>query len=148
MDDIDRTIINEIQSDFPITPRPFQELGKRLSLSEDEILARVKRLKEDGVIRRIGGNFNSKKLNFTSTLCAAKVPEDKIDEFVEAVNRYPGVTHNYLRNHKYNVWFTFIAENMALIENSINEISASTGVMEIRNLPAVRMFKIKVDFEV
>ena len=148
MDDIDRTIINEIQSDFPITPRPFQELGKRLSLSEDEILARVKRLKEDGVIRRIGGNFNSKKLNFTSTLCAAKVPEDKIDEFVEAVNRYPGVTHNYLRNHEYNVWFTFIAENMALIENSINEISASTGVMEIRNLPAVRMFKIKVDFEV
>ena len=148
MDDIDRTIINEIQSDFPITPRPFQELGKRLSLSEDEILARVKRLKEDGVIRRIGGNFNSKKLNFTSTLCAAKVPEDKIDEFVEAVNRYPGVTHNYLRNHEYNVWFTFIAENMTLIENSINEISASTGVMEIRNLPAVRMFKIKVDFEV
>ena len=148
MDDIDRAIINEIQSDFPVEARPFQELGKRLKLSEDEILDRVKRLKEDGVIRRIGGNFNSKKLNFTSTLCAAKVPEDKIDDFVKAVNRYPGVTHNYLRNHEYNIWFTFIAENMDIIDTAIDEISALTGVTEIRNLPAVRMFKIKVDFEV
>ena len=128
--------------------RPFKALGKRLRLSEDEILDRVKRLKEDGVIRRIGGNFNSKKLNFKSTLCAAKVPEDKIDDFVKAVNRYPGVTHNYLRNHEYNIWFTFIAENMDIIDTAIDEISALTGVTEIRNLPAVRMFKIKVDFEV
>ena len=148
MDDIDRAIINEIQSDFPIEARPFQELGNRLKLSEDEILGRVKRLKEDGVIRRIGGNFNSKKLNFTSTLCAAKVPEAKIDEFVKAVNRYPGVTHNYLRNHEYNIWFTFIAENMAIINDAIKEITILTGVTEIRNLPAVKMFKIKVDFEV
>ena len=148
MDDIDRAIINEIQSDFPVESRPFKALGKRLRLSEDEILDRVKRLKEDGVIRRIGGNFNSKKLNFKSTLCAAKVPEDKIDDFVKAVNRYPGVTHNYLRNHEYNIWFTFIAENMDIIDTAIDEISALTGVTEIRNLPAVRMFKIKVDFEV
>ncbi len=148
MDDSDRAIINEIQSDFPITERPFQELATRLRLSEDEILERVKRLKEEGVIRRIGGNFNSKKLNFTSTLCAARVPEQKLAKFVEAVNRYPGVTHNYLRNHDYNVWFTFIAENMAYIDNALSEISAATGVGEIRNLPAVRMFKIKVDFEV
>jgi DNA-binding Lrp family transcriptional regulator len=148
MDDIDRAIINEIQSDFPIESRPFKALGKRLKLSEDEILDRVKRLKEDGVIRRIGGNFNSKKLNFTSTLCAAKVPEGKIDDFVKAVNRYPGVTHNYLRNHEYNIWFTFIAENMDIIDTAIDKISTLTGVTEIRNLPAVRMFKIKVDFEV
>ena len=148
MDDIDRAIINEIQSDFPVESRPFKALGKRLRLSEDEILDRVKRLKEDGVIRRIGGNFNSKKLNFKSTLCAAKVPEEKIDDFVKAVNRYPGVTHNYLRNHEYNIWFTFIAENMDIIDTAIEEISMLTGVTEIRNLPAVRMFKIKVDFEV
>jgi DNA-binding Lrp family transcriptional regulator len=148
MDDIDRSIINEIQSDFPITERPFQELANRFRLSEDEVLGRVKKLKEEGVIRRIGGNFNSKKLNFTSTLCAAKVPEQKLAKFVEAVNRYSGVTHNYLRNHEYNVWFTFIAEDMAYIDNALNEISDSTGVEEIRNLPAVRLFKIKVDFEV
>ena len=148
MDNIDRAIINEIQSDFPIAERPFQELGDRFELTEDEVLGRVKSLKEEGVIRRIGGNFNSRKLNFTSTLCAAKVPENRLDNFVEAVNRYPGVTHNYLRNHEYNVWFTFIAENMAYIDNALKEISSETGVKEIRNLPAVRMFKIKVDFEV
>jgi len=148
VDDVDRAIINEIQSDFPITARPFKALGNRFQLSEDEILDRVKRLKDEGVIRRIGGNFNSKKLNFTSTLCAAKVPEQKLADFVETVNRYPGVTHNYLRNHDYNVWFTFIAENMDTIDNALKEISIATGVREIRNLPAVRMFKIKVDFEV
>jgi len=148
MDDIDRDIINEIQSDFPITPRPYHELGRRLNLSESEVLKRVKRLKEADIIRRIGGNFNSRKLNFTSTLCAAKVPEEKIDRFVRVVNSYPGVTHNYQRNHDYNIWFTFIAPNMPAVENSLKEISEATGVTEIHNLPAVKMFKIKVDFEV
>ena len=148
MDDIDRNIINEIQSDFPITPRPYHELGRRLNLSESEVIKRVKRLKEGGIIRRIGGNFNSRRLNFTSTLCAAKVPEEKIDRFVRVVNSYPGVTHNYLRNHDYNIWFTFIAPNMPTVENSLKEISEATGVIEIHNLPAVKIFKIKVDFEV
>jgi len=113
-----------------------------------EVLGRVKGLKADGVIRRIGGNFSSRRLHFSSTLCAAKVPEDKLDRFVEAVNRYPGVTHNYLRSHEYNVWFTFIAPSMHYIEGALEEISRVTGVEEIRNLPAVRTFKIKVDFEV
>lgn len=148
MDDVDRVIINEIQSDFPITPRPYYELGRRFDLSEAEVLERVKRLKEEGIIRRIGGNFSSKRLNFTSTLCAAKVPEEKMDRFVQVVNSYPGVTHNYLRNHDYNVWFTFIAQSMLDIERALKEISKATGVTEIINLPAVRQFKIKVDFEV
>ena len=148
MDDIDRNILNEIQSNFPIASRPFSELGKRFDLSEDEVLERVRRLKGEGVIRRIGGNFNSKKLDFSSTLCAAKVPEEKLDHFVETVNGYPGVTHNYLRNHEYNVWFTFIAPSMSHIEKALEEISDTTGVPEIRNLPAVKLFKIKVDFEV
>ncbi len=148
MDDVDRVIINEIQSDFPITPCPYYELGRRFDLSEAEVLERVKRLKEEGIIRRIGGNFSSKRLNFTSTLCAAKVPEEKMDRFVQVVNSYPGVTHNYLRNHDYNVWFTFIAQSMLHIKRALKEISKATGVTEIINLPAVRQFKIKVDFEV
>ena len=148
MEDIDREILNEIQSDFPITPRPYLELGKRLNMSEDEIFKRVKRLKSEGIIRRIGGNFNSRKLNFTSTLCAARVPEGQIEDFVEVVNRYKGVTHNYLRDHDYNVWFTFIAPSKSYIVKALRTISKKTGVKEILNLPAVRLFKIKVDFEV
>ena len=148
MDIWDRNILNEIQSDFPLVPRPYQELGKRLGLSEDEVLTRVRKLKDRGIIRRIGGNFHSDRLNFTSTLCAAKVPEDRLDLFVETVNAYAGVTHNYLRNHTYNVWFTFIAEDMDFIQSALARIAEESGVEEILNLPAVRVFKIKVDFEV
>ena len=148
MDDIDRAIINEIQSDFPVTQRPYRELGKRFNLKEHEIIERVERLKSEGIIRRIGGNFNSKRLNFTSTLCAAKVSEEKMDRFVQVVNSYSGVTHNYLRNHEYNVWFTFIAPNMSYIDQTLSEVSAATGITEIRNLPAIKVFKIKVDFEI
>lgn len=148
MDDSDKAILNEIQSDFPISPRPYQDLGERLNLAEEEVISRVQRLKEAGIIRRIGGNFHSHRLNFTSTLCAARVPAEHVERFVAAVNRYPGVTHNYLRNHPYNVWFTFIAEDMDLIEQALAEISAATGGVEILNLPAKKMFKIKVDFEI
>jgi DNA-binding Lrp family transcriptional regulator len=148
LDDIDRAIINEIQSDFPITQRPYRELGKRFDRTEFEVIERAEKLKSEGIIRRIGGNFNSKKLNFTSTLCAAKVSEEKMERFVQAVNSYSGVTHNYLRNHKYNVWFTFIAPHMSYIDQALSEISEATGVNEIRNLPAIKVFKIKVDFEI
>lgn len=148
MDETDREIINAIQSAFPIAARPYRDLAEQLDLSEADVLDRVRRLKEAGIIRRIGGNFNSSRLNFTSTLCAAKVPEEGVDRFVEVVNRYAGVTHNYLRNHAYNVWFTFIAPSMGHIEAALQDISRETGVEDICNLPAVRMFKIKVDFPV
>ncbi len=148
MDDMDKKILNEIQSDFPITSNPFYELGRRLNLSELDVIERIKRLKDKGIIRRIGANFQSSRLNFVSTLCAAKVPDEKIEHFVEIVNHHPGVTHNYLRNHTYNMWFTFIAQDMAYIDNTLIQISEETGVTEILNLPAVKTFKIKVDFEV
>ena len=148
MDDVDRAIINIIQSEFPITARPYLEISERVHVAEQEVLDRIKILKKKGIIRRIGGNFDSRRLNFTSTLCAAKVPKGVIEAFVEAVNQYPGVTHNYLRDHEYNVWFTFIAPSMAYIRNALEKISRATGVTEIRNLPAVKMFKIRVDFEV
>ncbi len=148
IDAIDRDILNEIQSNFPIEERPYEVIGKRLGVSEEDVLNRVKRLKDMGVIRRIGGNFHSYRLDFTSTLCAARVPEEKLDEFVSAVNSYAGVTHNYLRNNTYNVWFTFIAEDMEFIERSLKDISEATGVKDILNLPAVKMYKIKVHFDV
>ncbi len=148
MDEIDRNILNEIQSVFPITSRPYQEVAARLNLTEGEVIERVRRLKDAGIIRRIGGNFHSHRLDFTSTLCAAKVPPERLEQFVEVVNSYPGVTHNYLRDSLYNVWFTFIAQDMESIEQALSEISKKTGIDEILNLPAVKMFKIKVDFEV
>ena len=148
MDDTDRTILNRIQSNFPVTPRPFQTIGAELGLSEDEVLARVGRLKAEGIIRRIGGNFAPEKLGFVSTLCAARVPEADVDGFAAVVNRYPGVTHNYLRENHYNVWFTFIAPSMDEIEANLAAIAAETGVSDIMNLPATRVFKIRAKFDV
>lgn len=147
MDDVDRELLNEIQTGFPITRTPFHDLGVRLNCSEKEILARVRRLKKRGIIRRIGGNFDSRRLGFATTLCAAKVPEDKIKEFIEVVNRYPEVTHNYLRDNRYNIWFTFVARSSQLIYRYMEEIKEQTGVREILNLPAVKIFKLVVDFD-
>ena len=148
LDDIDKAIINRIQSDFPITPRPYLTLANDLNLAEKEVLDRVLRLKKTGIIRRIGGNFVPAKLGFVSTLCAARVPADKIEGFAEVVNRYPGVTHNYQRDNEYNVWFTFISPSMDEIEANLKEIVQKTGVSDILNLPATKVFKIKAQFDV
>lgn len=146
LDEMDKTILNHIQSDFPIDSRPYQVLGQRVGLAEEEVLRRVRRLRETGVIRRIGGNFSSHSLGYSSTLCAARVPEDRLAVFVDHVNSYDGVTHNYRRNHDLNVWFTFIAPSREDIEKNLARITVATGVTEIYNLPAVKTFKIKVDF--
>jgi DNA-binding Lrp family transcriptional regulator len=147
MDDMDKAILNLIQSDFPITPRPYLTIAQHLGFSENDVIKRLNRLKKKGIIRRIGGNFVPEKLGFVSTLCAARVPEDKIESFAVAVNRYPGVTHNYQRDNKYNIWFTFIAPSMIEIEENLKNISQQTGIKEIINLPATKVFKIKAHFK-
>ena len=148
IDDVDKAILNRIQSDFPITSRPYRTIAEDLSLSERDVLKRVSRLKASGIIRRIGGNFTPEKLGFVSTLCAAKVPEDKIRQFAKVVNRFPGVTHNYRRENKFNIWFTFIAPSMDEINANLEKIAAETGVTDILNLPATRVFKIRAEFKV
>ncbi len=112
LDATDKKILNRIQSDFPITQNPYGTIAAELNLTETEVLKRLNQLKTRGIIRRIGGNFVPEKLGFVSTLCAASVPADKIEMFAKAVNQYPGVTHNYLRENDFNVWFTFIAPSM------------------------------------
>ncbi|HAY22492.1 MAG TPA: Lrp/AsnC family transcriptional regulator [Desulfobacterales bacterium] len=146
LDELDKAILNQIQSFFPIAVRPYQVVGDKLGLSEDKVLERVQRMVQDGVIRRIGANFNSRRLGYTSTLCAALVPEDRIKQFIRVVNRYAGVTHNYLRRHRFNVWFTLIAESTERIEEILREIREESGIAEIYSLPAKRIFKIQVDF--
>ena len=147
LDDTDRKILNHIQSDFPVTSRPYLSIADDLGLTEKDVINRVTRLKKNGIIRRIGGNFFPEKLGFVSTLCAAKVPEDKIETFAQAVNRYPGVTHNYQRDNTFNIWFTFIAPSMEEIEEKLKEISRKTGIKDIINLPAIDVFKIKAQFD-
>ena len=145
MDLLDKKILDIIQTDFPLCSRPYQRIGERVGLTEAETLARVRALEQKGVIRRIGANFQSRKLGWHSTLCAAAVPEERLEEFVAEVNRHPGVTHNYLRKHNHNVWFTYIAPSEEYVNEALADITAKTGI-QILNLPAERMFKIQVDF--
>jgi DNA-binding Lrp family transcriptional regulator len=147
IDDIDRTLLNRIQSDFPLVQRPFAAIGEALGIAEDEVIARVQRLKHNDVIRRIGGNFVPDKVGFVSTLCAAEVPPERIEAFARAVNRFGGVTHNYLRDHRVNLWFTFIAPSMDEIETHLAAIRRETGVSDIYNLPATQVFKIRAQFD-
>jgi DNA-binding Lrp family transcriptional regulator len=146
IDQKDRLILNEIQRNFPVTHRPFLALARKLKLKEKEIMERVQRLKDVGIIRRIGASFSARAVGFTSTLCAARVPKDKIEKFVSVVNTYPEVTHNYEREGDYNIWFTLIAQSQKKISKIIAEISRKTGVKEILDLPALKTFKIAVDF--
>ena len=145
MDSQDKQILDLIQSGFALTPRPYAEVGRELGLTEAEVLARVRALRQRGVIRRVGANFGSRSLGWRSTLCAAKVPEDRLEAFVAEVNRHPGVTHNYLRRHEFNVWFTYIGPDWDNVESTLAGITEKTGI-PVLNLPASKMFKIKVDF--
>lgn len=146
MDSYDKQILDIIQSGFPLVPRPYEAVGHEVGLTGAEVLARVRKLRQQGVIRRMGANFQSQKLGWQSTLCAASVPEDRIDEFVAEVNRHDGVTHNYLRENDFNIWFTLIAPDMDAVETLLGSITEKTGI-KILNLPASRLFKIKVDFK-
>lgn len=148
MDSLDRDIQNIIQSGFPLVERPYEAVGREIGLSEAEVIDRVAALKEAGVIRRIGGNVWASKVGYVSTLCGAKVPEAKLELFAETVNALPGVTHNYIRaNDQLNVWFTLIVESEEEQTRVLAGIREKTGC-RVLNLPAIRTFKIKVDFEV
>ncbi|MCJ2163109.1 MULTISPECIES: AsnC family transcriptional regulator [unclassified Pseudodesulfovibrio] len=146
MDSYDKQILDIIQSHFPLASRPYEEVGKQVGLSEAEVLERVRDMKRSGLIRRMGANFNSSTLGWQSTLCAASVPEDKLDKFVAEVNKFDGVTHNYLRENEFNVWFALIAPDMDTVEAILASVTKSTGI-KVLNLPADKLFKIKVDFK-
>ena len=157
LDLIDKLILDVIQSDFPIAARPYAVIAERLKAGgelaannvpvpgEEEILERVNRMRRGNIIRRLGANFQSSKLGYRSTLCAAKVPAEKLDAFIDCVNAKSGVTHNYLRRHEYNVWFTVIGASWENVCACVSEIESETGV-SVLNLPAEKLYKIRVDF--
>ena len=147
MDDIDKKLLNLLQSGLPLCERPFRELGRKLGLNEEDVLSRARAMKDGNIIRRIGGVFDSGALGFVSTLCALSVPDEKIEDAAEVINRYTEVTHNYLRGHAYNIWFTATAPNREQLDQTIAEIQKSIGVT-VHSLPAIRKFKLDAKFTV
>lgn len=145
--DLDRRVLDRIQAAFPVTSRPFAALAKDFGVTEAEVIASVRGLKSAGVIRRIGAIFDSHRLGYKSTLCAIAVPEERIEEVAALISEFPNVTHNYEREDRYNVWFTLIAHSPARVQAILDEIAERTGIDDILDLPAIRLFKIKVDFD-
>ncbi|WP_125152539.1 Lrp/AsnC family transcriptional regulator [Clostridium rectalis] len=150
MEDIDKKLLNEIQEGIKIDERPFNYIADKFNLTENEVIKRINILKKQGYIRRFGGVFSSKKLGYVSTLCAMSVPKDKIYKVAQTINKYDEVTHNYLREDKYNVWFTIIAPSKDKLNTIIETIKEDTGIHELINLPSNRDYKVKMvlDLEV
>jgi len=148
MDRKSKDLLNLIQANFPLESRPFLKIAKELDITENQVIDIIKELKDKRYIRRIGGIFDSRKLGYYSTLCAIKVPASKITEVAKLINSNNGVTHNYIRNHPYNMWFTVIAPSIKDVKVFINEIKIKTHIEDIIELPVVKLFKINVVFNI
>ncbi|MGI5912059.1 MAG: AsnC family transcriptional regulator [Syntrophomonadaceae bacterium] len=143
MDKIDREIVNIMQHNFPLSTQPYLELAGYLGISEDEVLKRVQLLKNEGIIRRIGAILDSKQMGYYSTLCACQVEEGLINEVAGVINAQKGVTHNYVRDHHYNIWFTITAPSYEEAMEIIKDIEMAVGI-KVVTMPAIKMYKIKV----
>lgn len=144
---LEKEILNKMQRDFPLSREPFKEIAEELNIDEDEALNIIASMKERGIIRRIGGVFDSKKMGYYSTLCASKISEDDIERTAAIINAQEGVTHNYLRDHHYyNLWFTLTAPSFEKAAEILEKLQNDTGA-EIVSMPATAVYKIKVTFE-
>jgi siroheme decarboxylase len=148
MDETDKKILNILQKEFPLEERPFYAVAEKCGISEEEALSRIQKMKDVGIIRRIGAVFDGARLGRVSTLCAARVPQDQLEKFVNAVNVSKGVTHNYLRDNEYNVWFTLNVASAQEMESFLADLKKKTSITDILDMRAVRTFKIDATFEV
>jgi len=148
LDEVDKKMLRILQKEFPLVEQPFLTVAEKCGIKEEEAIARIQKLKDNGLIRRIGAVFDGVALGRASTLCAARVPEEKLGKFVNTVNAFPGVTHNYRRNNDYNVWFTVNAENEEELTMFILQLKKQTGVSDILDMRAVRTFKINTSFDI
>lgn len=150
MNELEQNILAIIQDAFPLEERPYLVLAEQLGSDEQSVFAAVEGLRKSGIIRRIGGVYDSKALGFISRLCAGKVPtisagasdDSALNEFAATVNEIPAITHNYVRSHEYNVWFTVIAQSEAEIQKIVDEVCSKTELHDVHILNATKKFKI------
>jgi DNA-binding Lrp family transcriptional regulator len=149
IDDTGRKLLNLLQREFPLVARPWLELGTRLGRPEADVLERVRTLHQDGVIRQTGAIFDTNKLGYTSALIAARIEPAHLVEVAQAINWHPGVSHNYQREHPFNLWFTLAVPPGTEFEAEARRITDLPGVQQVRLLPTLRLFKIgvKLDME-
>lgn len=143
LDSLDRQLLNLMQNDFPLTTRPYLDLARKLDISEDEVLTRIQIMKQRGLIRRTGAIIDSRQIGFYSTLCACQVENEQIDKVAAIINAQKGVTHNYVRDHFYNIWFTLTAPSQDEAVKIIKDMEQTVGI-KILTMPAIKTYKIRV----
>lgn len=150
LDKIDKKLLQLAQDDFPLTKRPWAALANRLDIKEEEVISCLKNLHREGIVRKIGPVLDARKLGLrASTLIAMKVPQEKMEHVVAIINEYRSVSHNYLREHEYNIWFTVTTSSREELEKTLEEIKRRTGIPDnhVLDLPTCRRFKIGVRFQ-
>jgi DNA-binding Lrp family transcriptional regulator len=149
LDERDKRLLNLMQGSFPIAPRPYQHVAGLSDMTEDEVLARVQQLLDERIIRQVTPIFDTRALGYSSMLVAAKVDPENPWRAATIINAHPGVSHNYLRNHEFNIWFTIATEpdSPLGLERTLDVLGREAGAESIRQLPTLKLFKIRMDLE-
>jgi DNA-binding Lrp family transcriptional regulator len=147
MDDLDKQLLNRIQTDFPLVARPYRALGEPLGLAEDDVIDRVQMLRAEHVIRQVSAIFDTKSLGYKSSLVAMRVDPSRVSEAAQVLNEHPGVTHNYERNHEYNLWFTIGVPPTSDLEAIVQRMHVLARAETTRLMYTLRLFKIGVNLD-
>ena len=147
LDLLDRKILNEIQWLFPLTDKPFLEIAQHHNTTEIDIMNRISAMKENGLIRQINAIFDTRRLGYKSALIAFAVTPEKLDFVANEVNKHPGVSHNYERNHEFNMWFTLAIPPHSEMKATLDKMASLDGIIKYRLLPTLKMYKIGVKLD-
>jgi DNA-binding Lrp family transcriptional regulator len=149
LDELDKRLLNLMQGSFPIAPRPYQHVASEAGVSEDEAIQRVSRLVDERIIRQVTPIFDTRALGYSSMLVAAEVDPENPWRAANVINAHPGVSHNYLRNHEFNIWFTIATEpdSPLGLDRTLEVLAGEAGAGSIRQLPTLKLFKIRMDLE-
>ena len=148
MDERDQLLLNLIQTEFPLVARPFAVLGRRLRESEQAVMDRYRRLKQDRVIRQVSAIFDTRKLGYRTSLVASAIDESRVDDAAAVIRAHPGVSHNYRRDHEFNLWWTIAVPPTEQLEAHVNALHRLTAANSTRTLPTLKLYKIGVDLDV
>jgi len=149
LEELDRRLLNLMQGKFPIEPRPYKRVAELAGIAEEDAMARVRHLLDQRIIRQVTPIFDTRALGYSSMLVAAKVDAENPHRAARVINAHPGVSHNYLRNHEFNLWFTIATEpdSKLGLEGTLEALAAEAGAESVRQLPTLKLFKIRMDLE-
>ena len=147
MDELDKELLNEIQWTFPLVTRPFDAIAKKFDTTPEIVKEHLNHLKEVGILRQLSAIFDTRKLGYTSSLVAMEIEHDKLEYVASQINRHPGVSHNYEREHQFNLWFTLAVPPGSDLKTEIDKFNVLKGIKKVRMLPTLQLFKIGVKLD-